>query len=55
MLDQLQFLPNNARPLFGFFPIAVCFIAAEIAYLKLANHDHDTKETAASLGVAAGT
>jgi sterol desaturase/sphingolipid hydroxylase (fatty acid hydroxylase superfamily) len=53
MLDQLQSLPN-ARPLFGFFPIALCFIAAELAYLKLANHDHDAKESAASLGVAFG-
>jgi sterol desaturase/sphingolipid hydroxylase (fatty acid hydroxylase superfamily) len=53
MLDHLHLLPN-ARPLFGFLPIALCFIAAEFAYLKLANHGHDTKEAAASLGVAFG-
>jgi sterol desaturase/sphingolipid hydroxylase (fatty acid hydroxylase superfamily) len=53
MLDHFQFL-SSTRPLFGFFPIALCFIAAELAYLKLANHDHDAKETAASLGVAIG-
>src|SRR5262249_36517666 len=53
MLNHSE-LFSSARPIFGFFPIALAFIAAELAYLRLANHDHDTRETAASLGVALG-
>lgn len=53
MPNHLQIFTSE-HPIVGFFPIAVACIAAELAYLKLANHDHDAGETAASLGVAAG-
>lgn len=56
MPDLPAFLINAKPPLFGFFPIALAFIALELIYMKLAHHDadHDTSETAASVGVAIG-
>ena len=56
MPDLPAFLLNAKPPLFGFFPISLAFIAIELIYLKLAHHDadHDTSETAASVGVAIG-
>jgi sterol desaturase/sphingolipid hydroxylase (fatty acid hydroxylase superfamily) len=58
MQDLPAFL-TNPRPLFGFFPIALMFIALELLYLRFAVHqhdhdDHEIKETAASVGVAFG-
>jgi sterol desaturase/sphingolipid hydroxylase (fatty acid hydroxylase superfamily) len=56
MPDLPAFLANAPKPVLGFFPIALVFIAVELLYLKLALHDdaHDTRETAASFGVAIG-
>ncbi len=56
MPDLPEFLMNAKPPLFGLFPIALAFIAIELIYMKLAHHDadHDTSETAASIGVAIG-
>lgn len=56
MPDLPSFLTSAPRPVFGFFPVALIFIAVELIYLRLAHnaHDHDPKETAASVGVAIG-
>lgn len=56
MPDLPAFLSTAPRPIFGFFPVALVFIAVELLYMKLAHHqdDHDTSETAASVGVAFG-
>ena len=56
MPDLPAFLLNAPKPILGFFPIALVFIAVELLYLKFVHHahDHDTHETAASVGVALG-
>ncbi|MFA5957020.1 sterol desaturase family protein [Hyphomicrobium sp.] len=56
MPDLPAFLSSAPKPLFGFFPVALVFIGVEFVYMKLALHgeDHDTGETAASIGVAVG-
>lgn len=56
MSDLPAFLTSVPKPLFGFFPIALVFIGVELIYMKLALHqdNHDTGETAASIGVAVG-
>lgn len=56
MPDLPSFLTSAPRPVFGFFPVALIFIAVELIYLRLTRnaHDHDAKETAASVGVAIG-
>ncbi len=56
MPDIPAFLTSVPKPIFGFFPVALVFIAVELLYMKLAHHqhDHDTQETAASVGVAIG-
>ncbi|MFM9940546.1 MAG: sterol desaturase family protein [Hyphomicrobiaceae bacterium] len=48
-------LPNG-RPLGAFLALTLIFIAAELAYAKLTDHDedHNVRETAASVGVAIG-
>jgi sterol desaturase/sphingolipid hydroxylase (fatty acid hydroxylase superfamily) len=53
MPDLPAFL-SNPRLVLGFLPIALVFIVVELVYLKLAGHEHDTRETVASLGVAIG-
>jgi len=64
MPDLPSFLTGTPRPLFGFFPIALVFIALEFLFLRFAHdgHDHgpdqdddpDLREAAASVGVALG-
>ncbi len=51
---EVQTILSNPRPVLGFFPVAVAFIALELTYLKLARQGHDTRETLASRGVAVG-
>jgi sterol desaturase/sphingolipid hydroxylase (fatty acid hydroxylase superfamily) len=56
MPDLPSFLAHAPRPIFGFFPVALVFIAVELIYMRLAHHahDHDVSETVASVGVAVG-
>ncbi|CCB66323.1 putative transmembrane fatty acid synthesis protein [Hyphomicrobium sp. MC1] len=56
MTDIPAFLSTAPRPLFGFFPVALVFIAVEILYMRLAHHadEQDGRETVASIGVAVG-
>lgn len=56
MPDLPAFLSSAPRPIIGFFPVALVFIVVELLYMKLASHqdNHDTRETAASVGVAVG-
>ena len=58
MPDLPVFLLNAPKPVIGFFPVALAFIAVELVYMKFVlhdhHHDHDARETAASLGVALG-
>ena len=58
MPDLPAFLASTPKPIFGFFPVALIFIAVELLYMKFALHghdgDHDAHETAASVGVALG-
>lgn len=56
MPDLPAFLLTTPKPVIGFFPIALVFIAVELLYMKFAHpaHDHDAHETAASVGVAVG-
>lgn len=56
MTDIPAFLSSSPKPIFGFFPIALVFIAVEVIYMRLAHHadDHDGRETTASIVVAFG-
>ena len=58
MPELPQFLIHAPRPILGFFPVALVFIAVELIYMRLAlhahGHDHDAGETFASVGVAIG-
>lgn len=56
MPDIPAFLASAPKPIFGFFPVALVFVVIELLYMRLGQHreDHDSGETAASLGVAFG-
>ena len=54
--SQLPVLLARFYPAGGLFVVSILFIAMELLYAKLAHHDHDhdLRETAASIGVAVG-
>lgn len=55
-MPELPQLLGQGRAPGSFFAVALIFIALEVLYVRLVRHEaaHDLKETAASVGVAAG-
>ncbi len=56
-MPELTELAPVIRPMGAFLSLTLIFIVAEYGYARLAHpdHDHDVRETAASVGLAPAT